>query len=165
MQVYTAGPFFNDVQEAHAFALAQQLRDLGFGVYAPVEEKFREGEPGRGAVEIFDRNILWMTYSDVCLFQLDYPMTPGCELHVCDGKEPTPISLPDMGTVWELGFAFALKKWRAVTLIGYYTGPVPKVNLMIAQSLDGIAENITDVFLPSGELNLSALVAYNGKQI
>jgi nucleoside 2-deoxyribosyltransferase len=83
-----------------------------------------------------------------------------------DGKEPKTISIPDMGTIWELGYAFALKKIKPVTTIGYYTSPVPKVNLMIAQSLDGIAENIEDVFVSGGQyVNLSALTAYNGEQI
>jgi len=163
-QVYTAGPFFNEQQEKHAIELASKLRERGFGVYAPVEHKYEEQKSN--ATEIFMRNIKWMFNADILLFQLDYPMDDGEQLILrspIDGDEN--VSLPDSGTVWEMGYGYCLRRVRECRLIGYHTLPVQNLNLMLAQCLDGIAENLWDVFLPDGKLDLTALTDFSGRQI
>jgi len=154
MRIYCAGPFFNPRQVEIANKIADLLRKSGFEAFAPVEEKFMEG--GRlDAKMIFDRNIEWLDKSDAVFAQMDYPLDNGHD-----------SVLPDSGTVWEMGYAFAKK----IPVIGYTWEHKEKINLMLAQSIMGIFDfsnmenRFPDVF-DNGVIKFKGLKPYQGRQI
>jgi len=159
MLIYCAGPFFNSIQKAWAFEIALGLEEEGFEVCAPVREMFKEGST-LDAEAIFQRNVVWMRKSDYILVQLDYPLMPEEEILVM--PEGKPINLPDSGTVWEMGFCFALGK----PIIGYTYGDVEKINLMLTKSLMGIVlmESFYSVF-DKGIVKLDKLQEFKGKEL
>lgn len=155
--IYLAGPFFNDVQLSWAQHLAKTLRERGYKIYAPVDFIYQEGSEYSPRY-IFNRNLLWMSDSDLILAQLDYPFPDNQELSICTKVNPSEfnglsykykvIHLPDSGTIWEIGWAYC----RGTQIIGYSAKPVTKVNLMLAQCLSGWIDNPLDVFTKDGIL-------------
>lgn len=148
--IYCAGPFFNDNQVNHAKALAARLKEFGYSYYAPVEHQFvKDGE--LAAQEVFDRNINEMKGSDLILAQLNYPMPDHGSLvmHLEKDGAPThnfPVYLPDSGTVWEMGWAYA----EGIPIIGYTTGTTKCINLMLAQSCKAFVEDVFVYVGPQG---------------
>ena len=163
--IYLAGPFFNRIQVNHAMRMIALCKENGISYYAPIEHQ----EPDFGTpnmVKIFQDNIIGLLDSSIVLAQLDYPLPANWRLLAHKiGTYPQDVSLPDVGTVWEMGFAFAKGK----SIVGYWlTEPVSKVNLMLAKCCIGILSGIINVakFLTTnkhGALNWTAVIDYKGE--
>ena len=157
--IYLGGPFFNEQQESWAIYLAYQLRERGFKVYAPVDEKWEEGSK-KTANEIFIRNLQWMLHSKMMLAQMDYPIEPPNVLALVNTNDwlYETINMPDSGTVWEMGYMYAQGK----PVIGYTAKPVSQINLMLSECLDGFCfETPLDVFTVEG-INWNLIKPWKG---
>ncbi len=160
--IYLAGPFFNDIQESWAMDLALTLRNRGYHIYAPVDEKF-DGKTELKANDIFTRDIEWLLSSKIVLAQLDYPLEESKVLTILDQNKwrHRPISFPDSGTVWEMGYAFA----KNIPVIGYLRKPSLFLNLMLAQGLTGyIEEDLLEPFQKEG-IFWNLIQGWKGTQI
>jgi nucleoside 2-deoxyribosyltransferase len=151
---------FNEVQLAHAHKLAQHCRDNGFEVFAPVDEMFLEDQGVLAAQKIFLRNLHAMEKCDSVLAQLDYPMPEGFKNIVRSADQAVEISLPDAGTVFEMGYATA----EHIPIIGYYTQKPSKMNLMLTRSLRGVVDNIFE-FVNNNQINWSLMKDWKGGEI
>jgi len=161
--IYLAGPFFNKIQRNHAQGLAEILKGRGYHIYAPVSEQFVEQALPESALRIFERNIRWMEESSLILAQLDYPLDPPNVLSILnlEKQQHSPISLPDAGTVFEMGFAYAM----SIPIIGYFFEPVLKANLMLTESMIGyIDECPLDIFLKDGIMWPLIIPEWKGKK-
>ncbi len=151
---YLAGPFFNVPQKLWA----ERIRDLVIGAdrhyYAPVEHMFQEGIHDKSkATKVFNDNQENLIRANVVLCQLDWLLEDDSELRVIRMQQGTlksvlssKLNIPDAGTLWEMGYACALRNSRNSQLritaqgpavIGYVSQKTEKLNLMLARSCDG----------------------------
>jgi nucleoside 2-deoxyribosyltransferase len=168
-KIYLAGPFFNEIQKSWATHLAKELRERGYKIFAPVDEIYNQ-EMQKSARHIFNRNLLWMSESGLVLAQLDYPLDGKEKLAVVNEVNDSefnsiaynykPVSMPDCGTVWEMGWAYQ----RGIPIIGYTSKPVVEINLMLAECLYGYIDNPLDVFTEGGILH-NLIKKWEGKKL
>lgn len=166
-KIYLAGPFFNPIQEEHAKRLARTLEMRGYEIFAPVQQPWKEGSI-ISPEYIFKRNLLWMQECNFALCQLDYPMLSYQTLCICEENQEEPeeenwhkvIQLPDAGTVWEMGYLYALHK----CIIGYCAEKTDSINLMLAQCLTGYVKDPLE-FFKQNEINWAYYHKWKGKQV
>lgn len=148
--IYLAGPFFNREQHDHAVSMAEMVRKAGHVPIAPVEQGFEKVSSVEDAKRIFTKNVQDLHHADIMLAQLDYLLPQGKELRIVTkgGVVSGPLSIPDSGTVWEMGMAYAL----GLRKVGYIVSDVPKINVMLAQSCDGFLRGYAQIseFLNNG---------------
>ena len=119
---YLASPFFNDEQVERERRVRNTLRSVGFRVYAPIEH---------GIVSETNDKI---SISETFKSNIDAIRDSSEIIAITDGK--------DMGTIWEAGYAFGIKKpivYYAETL-----GDNP-FNIMLAESGKGVVRNEDDL--------------------
>lgn len=124
--VYVAGPLFSDAERALNARVAEALDRAGYRVYLPQ----RDAPPATGsgyAARVFRANTEALARA-------------GVVVAVCEGIQV------DDGTAWEIGHAAA----RGIPVYGYRTdtrraGGEERVNVMIEQSLAGLAASIDDL--------------------
>jgi hypothetical protein len=58
-----------------------------------------------------------------------------------------PLNLPDTGTVWEMGFAYAVNMFsRRMDIYGFTTRPrTDKLNLMLTKSCKGVISGLEEL--------------------
>jgi nucleoside 2-deoxyribosyltransferase len=108
---FFASPFFNPAQVEREEAMKSQLRHIGYHVYSPKEECFLAGNASHeDRQKVFDDNC---------------KAIQACKavFAITDGK--------DMGTIWEAGYAYGIKK--PILYFAETLGDNP-FNLMLAQS-------------------------------
>jgi nucleoside 2-deoxyribosyltransferase len=139
---YLAGPFFNErqlLQMANLEMIAQDHDEAFFsprwqhpaGIPQPVTTAER-------ATELFRTNVAELVRCTHVLATLDYLLPEGHALSLLRaGQAAKPVSLPDAGTIWELGFATALGR-PVVLFTERVAFEEPKVNLMLAVSALGV---------------------------
>jgi len=112
--------------------------------------------------EVTKRNIEAIYNSQYMLAQLDYPLMPAERMGIENTItwKRTEVSLPDSGTVWEMGYASALGK----KVFGYTTTPVVKLNLMLSQTVAGIVDPLK-FFGPGASMNWGQLRKYEGSNV
>ena len=160
--IYLAGPFFNPVQLAWARNVAKLLRSCGFKVWAPVDEVYQE-KCSLDAAAIFKRNIMWLENTKFVLAQLDYPLINNRHMGILTMNNTgivERVQIPDSGTVWEMGYAFA----KEIPVIGYSKNSVSKINLMLTQAMIGHASSIGEMFSPGRTINWNRVTEYEGIQ-
>lgn len=130
-KTYIAGPFFNPEQKE----IIKVVEDL------TSRENLHSFSPSRDSIvisattskselrKVFDSNWIAIDDSDLVIAVLDYA---GAELFFEKNGSKNIVSIPDSGTIWELGYAFARNK----PIIGYFTKPPQKVNLMLSEGID-----------------------------
>lgn len=109
--LYFASPFFNPEQVEREERLKAHLRGLGFEVFSPKENTHLQKDADTAAQELtFQQNLDGIKNTDAVFA-------------ITDGK--------DMGTIWEAGYAFGIKK-----PIIYYAETLGngQFNLMLARS-------------------------------
>ncbi|MFA7142715.1 MAG: nucleoside 2-deoxyribosyltransferase [Candidatus Dojkabacteria bacterium] len=108
--VYLAGPFFNEEEVAFVDELAALLENIGLKVYNPKEEGGILGDtaPWEKASEIFEEDCRGLRSSKIVLA-------------IIDNFDP--------GTIWEMGYAYALQK-PIVTISNHGYG----LNIMLSES-------------------------------
>lgn len=123
---YAAGPFFNKAQVASMEGMEEVLEAHGKTLFKPRKHEHR----GTGPAACFADDVEGIAASDAVIANL------------VDG---------DTGTMWEIGYAYALGK----PVYGYLDGlrPGERVNLMITQSVRAIfaSREALARFLETGE--------------
>jgi hypothetical protein len=125
---YFASPFFRPDQVEREERLKKHLRHLGYTVYSPKESCFLKSD-----ADMSDRQ---MVFEDNCRAIRNSKAV----FAVSDGK--------DMGTIWEAGYAFGIKKpilYYAETL-----GDNP-FNLMLAESGVGVFKSVEELTIDTIE--------------
>lgn len=112
MKLYFAGPLFTMAERTWNAEVAGALRAAGHEVFLPQEQ-----EPGMDAAGIFTTDVGGIDWADGVV-------------GIMDGPDP------DSGTSWEVGYAFALKKWIVLvrTDIRGHTGSAGRYNTMLAEA-------------------------------
>ena len=161
-RIYLAGPFFNNIQFDWAHQVAGMAREAGYTVFAPIEGGL-VGEFTRSAAKsIFGRNEKQIHECDLVMAQIDWPMPEDQEIWCVDkivrddrnGGIPWgrfkfgPIHVPDSGTVWEIGMAYAIGK----PIVAYTIGHAGKLNLMLEFACKGFLSGEQEIerFLKTG---------------
>lgn len=111
--VYLASPFFNKEQVAQLEIVEDMCATKEIVANSP--RKFMVLPPRASLVDrqkVFDENVLCIHRSDIVLACIDWN---------------------DTGTIWEMGYAFAIKK----PVVAYTFGQT-KVNVMLACSTKGV---------------------------
>ncbi len=139
MQIYFAGPLFNDAEKAFNEQLCHKLESLGFKVFLPQRDGFELNDPkvkfnpDERAAAIFKLDRDKVFESDILLF-------------VLDGR------VPDEGAAFELGLAYAQKQLqnKPYRLIGYMTDRRVAfrdrpINAMLAGALESIFTDEKDL--------------------
>lgn len=132
MKFYLAGPFFNPEQVRVLEAVEQTARRHGLEFFSPrLECLCPPGAPIEQRQKTFDMNCSGIIKCDFILARIDDF---------------------DPGTMWELGFAFAIRlssesvKNTAQPKIYCYTTVEGRgLNLMLAQSSDGFIQGLTSL--------------------
>lgn len=146
---YLAGPFFNHAQLALIQRLERAFEDHQIECFSPRlqhGEKPTPIETANQAQQVFAENaralkacrgvvavVDWTTVGSVCI---------RAGIDRADGTFETvrgePINLPDTGTVWEMGVAYAYNR----PVVMYTERPVhAKLNIMLTQSCLGVARS------------------------
>lgn len=160
VRFYLAGPFFNAAQIEVINTLERFLDMHGYPYFSPRKMALNgnptSAKPNREQAE----QIFRKDYQEICncthmLAVIDWAMNPNTSIRVCRdpawGEVPddrTPgghvaklhatlsehLAIPDSGTVWEMGCAYALR----VPVYAYTERPANKMNLMLTQSARGV---------------------------
>lgn len=70
------------------------------------------------------------------------------------------LKVPDSGTIWEMGYAYALGK----RIFGYTVEPVDNLNLMITQTIEGLVEPL-NFFGSNATIDWGQLQQYEGSHV
>jgi nucleoside 2-deoxyribosyltransferase len=126
VKIYLAGPLFTEAERDFNIRLATRLEKLGHAVFLPQRDTPQDGGADR-ARRVFAADLHGLQGADAVVA-------------VCDG------ALVDDGTAWEVGYAHA----RGIPIYGLRTDPRTvrpdeRFNLMIEQSLRGLARSIDEL--------------------
>jgi nucleoside 2-deoxyribosyltransferase len=142
-KIFIASPLFNKQQHRVLDTLETLIQDSGYEFYSARHHSgssamtAQERKDMRAWDSVFDSNIAGLQESEVCIANLGYQMPDEVSIALLNELEGTvtPVSLPDTGTVWEMGFMYAQNK----IVIGYCPEEQPgKLNLMLTHGCDGI---------------------------
>ncbi len=159
--VYLAGPFFNPPQLQLIMDLEMVLaKGPGTTFFSPRLQHGEKPKPITNEIQardVFDENSRQMLKCDWMLAVADYLLPDKAALRLCEdnGSLPAtrisgPLQLPDTGTVWEMGMAYALD----IPVIMFTTKEQGKgkMNIMLSQSAAGVLYGMDDLrtFLKGG---------------
>lgn len=149
--IYIAAPFFNPAQVECVETIETILTKHEYPFLSPrqhgpvLEGKVRTPEQ---AAEVYKTNVELMDKCSIILGVLDYllpaeqevrvvtPETRGDQAGLFEPASP-PLSIPDTGTIWELGFGSGRRRnGRYTKLWGFTLRELKGMNLMISASLD-----------------------------
>jgi nucleoside 2-deoxyribosyltransferase len=152
VRVYLAGPFFNDAQVSLIKDVETALTAAGIPHFSPRKMDLNGKPTTTTPTKETAGAIFRKDYEEICrsthvLAVIDWAMNPGYSLRVCKDTEwgqvdgavlretlTDHLALPDSGTVWEMGCAYALR----VPVYLYTVNPAAKMNLMLSQSAKGV---------------------------
>ena len=176
---YLAGPFFNPLQKAWAEKVRDLVIDADRHYYAPVENMFQDRiHDKEKADKVFQDNVENLLHASVVLCQFDWLLAPKQELCVMDTYHNIaitgPLNIPDAGTIWEMGYACALRRIRNIpfrihvrgpAVVGYFSQKTDKLNLMLARSCDAFYNGEEEVkrFIKEGSIRPED--TFKGKEI
>ena len=168
LKIYLAGPFFNTESKKVMAKLCTFLEKLGHEVFSPMRdgiecEKDALTERRQEVYDLDTKKILW---ADVVVACLDNPLPIYQQVILAERtpegmRRELPISFPDMGTVFEIGYAKATKRrFTKPGIIAYSVQQDARVgfNLMITEAVDGFANSLEELF------NLIELVEANDEE-
>jgi len=165
-RVYLAAPFFNAEQIALLEQMEQlmDLREVDY--YSPRKQHFNQDVTVRTpaeALEVFEHNYKAINGCNTMMAVIDWLLPERQALRLVteypnetEDGEPVavqgidaaiigkPILLPDSGTVWEMGAAYALCKPVVMYTNRLYKGK-HSANLMLSQCAEGVCYGI-DMF-------------------
>lgn len=149
---YLAAPFFNPAQVALVERIEQLFEHNCVELFSPRKHPANtSGKPidADTAEDIFNGNIEGIQKARGVLAVLDYLLPEPQQLRLVapatiDDSEHAgsvevfrpasgPLALPDSGTVWEMGHAYAM-----MDIVGFTTNPHARLNLMLTQSCSGV---------------------------
>ena len=131
-RTYLAGPFFNPLQKKLIKTLENLIDEERIDLYSPSRDSIviNQDTTSQELQETFKRNYEEIDKADFMIAILDYP---GSALTI-GADSSKKVSLPDSGTMWELGYAYAKGK----PVIGVFTEPPAKMNLMLKECLTAV---------------------------
>lgn len=139
--IFLAGPFFNEQQVMLCRDIYELLIDKGFKVFWSYEETGQTKiEDDADAWSLFYRNAEAVKESRMMLAIMDWLNMPGSkvvlqQLQDLRSSKETPLCIPDSGTVWECGMAYAMEK----PVYLFTTRPRDRrVNIMLTQCSRGV---------------------------
>ena len=153
-KIYIAGPFFNLAQIDVIDAIEYLCSLHGFPYYSPRKHSGSADIPQEHRKDpkvwshVIESNKLQLDVCDLIIAVLDYKLPADTEMcqvqwdlssgHILSDaivKYAYTVEIPDSGTVWEMGYAFALGK----PILGYVSGEKPKaLNLMLSHTMRGV---------------------------
>lgn len=145
-KIYFAGPWFCAAQAEREERLKAKLRELGYEVHSPKEDSNITGSFNDPAYRkaVFDSNVEHITDVDII-----FGVTDGKQ---CINNEPDqqgrPTQAIDSGTIFECGYAYALRQLRKDSpIIVYYAETLGKMpfNLMLQESADIVITDFADL--------------------
>lgn len=161
--VYFAGPWFTKAQAEREERVKAKLRELGFDVHSPKEDSNITGTFADPKVRqaTFDSNVSHIDDVDIVFALMDGKHA------ICDEEDTNgrPINAIDTGTLFEVGYAYCLRKQRKTyPIIIYYTETIAegKFNLMLAQSCDMLITKFEDLDKLPQWIEEGKTIAYNG---
>lgn len=131
--IYLAGPLFSEAERRFNAELTDRLEEAGFAVFLPQRDGVEGDRPPYDTMPREERRR--------AMFALDVEQVVACDdfVIVLDGR------VPDEGACFELGVAYAEKRFRqpAKRLLGVQTDVRAaflgaKLNPMISLALDGV---------------------------
>jgi len=142
LRVYLAGPFFNSAQIEIVKSIENIFdryevphfspRKLGLNAQPTTTKPTPEQ-----AADIFKNDYQEICRSTHVLAIVDWALPEGQSIHLHRNGTPEiigpPLNIPDSGTVWEMGCAYALR----VPVILFTHNPSKNMNLMLTQSAKG----------------------------
>lgn len=135
--IYVAGPFFNDEQRTLMTAVELALDGASQRMFCPrLELEVTADSSQEEMNRAFEGNVKALRECDAVVAVMDY-LLPANEilcLHNYDTGVNVPLALPDVGTVWEIGYAYAQQEF--VPLIGVWKEPPKRLNLMLIQTFN-----------------------------
>jgi len=141
--IYLAAPFFNPPQLQLVKEIERVFEIHGINYFSPRKQHGEKPVPIRDkahAKEVFTEN--WnqiLANSSMVLAVMDYLMPDGSWMFITRKDQPTiPVQLPDTGTVWEMGAAFAIR----TPVVLFTNDPARKMNLMLACSALGVIKGL-----------------------
>ena len=124
MNIYLAGPLFNDSERATNKVLASHLREAGYDVYLPQEQGILSD--GVNPEKLFNDDLRALAAADIVVAVTEGVVT-------------------DPGTCWEIGFAYARQK----LIFAYSTDSrifeASGLNNMLERSFQNNASNIREL--------------------
>lgn len=147
--IYLAGPFFNATQLRLIKSIEAQLAESDMEFISPRSQHGEEPTPitsNLQAKSVYLRNVKDLLACSSVLAVMDYLLPDSMTLWLTDlgapGKFRGPISLPDTGTVWEMGYAVAIGK--PVVLFISNPNETP-VNIMLSQCAVGVLNGMDEL--------------------
>lgn len=152
MNIYIAGPFFNSESKLVLTSILTTLESLGYKCWIPMRDGITcpKNTDRAQRLKVFRLDCEQLHWAECVVALLDYPLPIHQQLLLRE-KTPegvskdTPTSLPDPGTVFEIGYVNGLnnteEKYRYV--IGYANNP--GFNLMVAEACDCIVSNSAEL--------------------
>lgn len=113
---------------------------------------------------VFKGNVDSIHRADLVIALLDYELPEGDSLNICernrlpDYQIGAQVSIPDSGTVWEMGHAYASCK----PVLGLYLNKEVKLNLMLAECCTWVLDSYDKLeewldLLADNEYNLNSM--------
>lgn len=163
-KVYFAGPWFTKAQAEREERVKAKLRELGFDVHSPKEDSNITGTFADPKVRqaTFDSNVSHIDDVDIVFALMDGKHAV-CDEEDTNGRQ---INAIDTGTLFEVGYAYCLRKIRKNSpIIIYYTETVTEnaFNLMLAQSCDMLITKFEDLDNLPKWIEEGKTIAYNGQ--
>lgn len=154
MRWYIAAPFFNVQELAVVETLEDDIERCGDTFFSPRSLGVVDLSSPRDRRQKFDSNAEELRNATAVVAVMDRHAKPGTELAVIntvsieheDGRGPThlvefhDVRLPDVGTVWEVGYAYALQK----PVVLFTLDAASKVNLMLTEASIGVVRGHDD---------------------
>ena len=153
-RVYIAGPFFNPRQVELISRIEVLCRQCNLEFFSPrllssdgtdITQPVPKIGSAVMAQQVFEKDYAELQRCTHMVAVLDYVLPANQELRLIamSADQPNerlvpasgPLSLPDSGTVWEMGVMYALGK----LIVGYTEAKHGNLNLMLTQSCIGVA--------------------------
>jgi hypothetical protein len=156
LNIYVAGPFFNDESRKELQTIAGNLEKMGHKLFLPMRDGIMCPKDANAAMrkKVFDLDCQKIAESNLIVAMLDYPLPLGQRLILKSRSPEGPekeveISLPDVGTVFELGVMSILQSFDlgCKGIVGYCEHQKGGFNLMLEVACQAIVHNLTDLKL------------------
>ena len=171
LKIYLAGPFFNSESKKVMAKLCAFLERLEHEVFSPMRDgiECKKDALSKRRKEVYDLDTNKILWANVVVACLDNPL-PIYQRVILSERTPEgirrelPISFPDMGTIFEIGFAkgywdgTAIEKARFVIAYSVQQDARVGFNLMITEAVDGFASSLIELE------NLLALIEANDEE-
>jgi len=152
-KIYLAAPFFSlgEIEVCSRIERAAEAKNLN--LFSPRQESgMLQGEVAKNANSIFTNNIAGMQKCTEMLCWMDRVLPKeDCSVRIIQHKGSDleweilspPLTQPDIGTVWEMGWAFAQRKY--LTLFTTRDRGDGKLNLMLTECVDHVVHGFEEL--------------------